>query len=64
MTVKELIEELKKFPLDMEIIGGSDKHDYPAELSIEKHYYREEVSEWTSDDDKRGKEVVVMWCSY
>jgi len=60
MTVKELIKELQNFPQDSKVCGSSDKHQYPADVSIHEARYDEESSEWQDG----GEKVVAIHLSY
>ena len=49
MTVKELIEELEKFPKDLLVIDF--EHDFITEVSLDSKY----------DEDNDSIEVVKVW---
>ena len=63
MNVLELKNILSKYPDDMEVIGGSDKHEYPTDLDIYNTYWSPSLSKW-KDSHHDSVIAVVIWCSY
>ncbi len=66
MTIGEIIKKLSIYPEDMEVIGESDKSDYPMDIHIHDGYYNPECSEWTGppeDGFMNGVKVVVIHTS-
>lgn len=72
MTCKNLIEELKKFPSDMEVTWNYDSgYDYPTPVKIYKHdpVYFKEYEFVVLDDDEYAdekesfKEPISRICS-
>ena len=58
-TVKDLIDRLKEFPEDMEVVGSSDGLDYPTDVLVSKGGLDSTDLSWDFSDEPH-KQVVVI----